>query len=147
MQKSFIVPDVFADERCINAVKSVMNFMDKQIMKYQVNTKKYKRYAELHASLECMLEKPNARSVFSFISELSSLHCNFPAKSPMVIKRVNDYFDMQIGAYCLSRRPFRNEIKGYPYKSTNIVDLLDEIEKVRQERYENGLSRQKYNAR
>ena len=147
MQKSFRVPDGFADEKCINATKLVMGFMDSQIMKYRIDTRKYKRYAEIHSALEHMLEKPNACSVFSIISELSSLHCNFPVKSPMVIKRVNDYFDMQIGAYCLSERRYRNQIKGYPYKSTNIVDLLDEVEKVRQERYENGLSRQIYNGR
>lgn len=31
MQKSFSVPDGFADEKCINATKLVISFMDTQI--------------------------------------------------------------------------------------------------------------------
>ena len=71
----------------------------------------------------------------------------FPVNAPMIRKRVKDYFNMQINAYSLGERPYTNAIAGYSYKSKNIVDLLEEVEAVRKERYECGLSRQQYNDR
>jgi len=51
-----------------------------------------------------------------------------------VKKVVREYYDTQMTAYCHSMRGFSKEIPYYPYKSDNIVDLLEEVDKVNEEK-------------
>ena len=55
---------------------------------------------------------------------------------PKVKRVVREYFDARMTAYCNSLRGYTHEIPGYPYKSDNIVDLLEEVETVRKEKQE-----------
>ena len=147
---NFEVNGTLTDRKFNNTVKSVMDFADKQLLKYHhlIDDKKYKRYHEIHESLEQRLNKEYyAVSKRFLVCGLMDLTYRFPINAPMIRKKVKDYFNMQINAYSFSERPYTNAISGYPYKSTNIVDLLEEVEMVRKERYESGLSRQKYNER
>ena len=147
---NFEVNGTLTDRKFNNTVKSVMDFADKQLLKYDrlIDDKKYKRYHEIHGYLEQHLNKAYyALSKRTLVCDLMDLIYRFPIKAPMIRKKVKDYFDMQINMYSLSERPYTNTISGYPYKSTNIVDLLEEVEQVRQERLNAGLSRQKYTSR
>ena len=64
--------------------------------------------------------------------------------TPNMRKKTLNYLNSQITAYCYSKRPYSNQIPNLPYKSKNIVDLLEEVERVRQARLSAGLSRQNY---
>lgn len=147
---NFEVNGTFTDKKFNNTVKSVMDFVDKQLLKYHhlINDRNYKRYYEIHGYLEQRLNKEYfAVPKRVLVCYLIDLTHRFPIKAPMIRKAVNDYFELQINMYSLGERPYANAITGYPYKSTNIVDLLEEVESVRKERYEAGLSRQKYNGK
>ena len=144
---NFEITGTLADTKFKNTVKSVVRFADNQLIKYHdiVDDKKSVRYHEIHSYIEEHLNKMYSKR--GLVCDLMDLIYRFPIKAPMIRKRVKDYFDMQINAYSLGERPYTNAIAGYPYKSNNIVDLLDEVEAVRKERYECGLSRQQYNDR
>ncbi|MBR3510905.1 MAG: hypothetical protein IKN73_02485 [Alphaproteobacteria bacterium] len=147
---NFEVSGTLTDKKFNNVVRAIMDFADKQLLKYHhlIDDKKYKRYHEIHGYLEQGLNKKYyAVSKRTFVCDLMDLTYQFPIKAPMVRKKVKDYLESQINMYSLNERPYTNAIPGYPYKSTNIVDLLEEVEIVRKERYESGLSRQKYNGR
>ena len=135
------------DKKFNNTVKSVMDIADKQLLKYHhlIDDKKYKRYHEIHGYLEQHLNKEYSKR--GLVCDLMDLTYRFPVNAPTIRKKVKDYFNMQINAYSFSERPYTNAISGYPYKSTNIVDLLEEVEQVKQERLNAGLSRQKYNTK
>ncbi len=144
---NFEINGTLADKKFKNTIKSVMQFADNQLAKYPdlIDKKKSVRYYEIHSYLEEHLNKVYSKR--GLVCDLIDLTYRFPIKAPMVRKKVKDYFESQIKTYSLSERPYSNAIAGYPYKSTNIVDLLEEVEAVRKERYELGLSRQKYNDR
>lgn len=147
---NFEANGALTDRKFNNTVKSVMDFADKQLLKYNhlVDNEKYNKYREIHGRLEQHLNKEYyAISKHLLVWDLMDLTYRFPIKAPMVRKKLKDYFDMQINMYSLSERPYTNTIAGYPYKSTNIVDLLEEVEQVRQARLNAGLSREKYNTK
>ena len=135
------------DEKFNRAISSVMNYAEKQVYKRnpKIAFKKYNEYKEAREHIERYLRHdlifcPTSKWVLVSYT-IDMISC---MPTPNIRKKVLNYLNSQITAYCYSERPYTNQIPYYPYKSKNIVDLLDEVEKVRQTRLTAGLSRQKY---
>ena len=133
------------DKKFNSGIKSVMNYAEKQIMEKNPSVV-FKRSTDYYAARKDILhylQKYNAdyQDVTKFILVLYTIDMISAMPTPNMRKKVLDCLNSQITTYCYSERPYSNQIPNYPYKSKNIVDLLEEVEQVRQERLSAGLSR------
>lgn len=117
------------DSMFINTVLTTVRFANHTIIGFSGPFRKRKEYNE-HISvviedLQC-IKTQNKNTVLNDL-ELA-INC-LPTKA--IKKTVRDFFNAQMTSYFYSKRGFTNEKPGYPYKSDNIVDLLDEVEKVK----------------
>ena len=117
-----------------NVVKSIMDFASAQLGNYHGKFTTEKQYYQNRRDIEYQFEHPGARDKFGVLSSLESMIIYLPP--PKVKKVVREYYDAQMTAYCQSMRGFSKEIPDYPYKSDNIVDLLEEVETVYNEKRE-----------
>jgi hypothetical protein len=117
-----------------NVVMSIMDFASAQLVNYHGKFTTEKQYWSNRRDIEYQFEHPGARDKFGVISSLESMIIYLPP--PKVKKVVREYYDAQMTAYCHSMRGFSKEIPNYPYKSDNIVDLLEEVETVYNEKRE-----------
>ena len=137
------------DERFNIVIMSAMNYAEKQVMNRnpKIVFKRYDEYKGYRERLEYYLQQENTLCGLSTkrILVFYMIDMIICMPTPNIRKKVLNYLNSQITSYCYSERPYTNQIRGYPYKSKNIVDLLEEVERVRQTRLNAGLSRQHYN--
>ncbi len=142
MLHSFCIKDQLVDTKFCNMIDAIIRFADNELCKRKGPFPKYDTYASSKDTLRYRMAHPVAISKMSMLNWLADMISAMP--SEQLRKKVWGYFDTQTTSYCYSERPCTNQIPGYPYKSKNIVDLLEEIEQVRQERMSAGLSREHY---
>ena len=136
------------DKKFNSVILSVMNYAEKQALRInqKIVFKQYNEYKEARENINHYLQND---LIFCSTSKWILVSCTIDMIScmptPNIRKKVLNYLNSQITSYCYSERPYTNQIRGYPYKSKNIVDLLEEVERVRQTRLNAGLSRQHYN--
>lgn len=142
MLKSFCIKDQFIDAKFNNMIDSIIRFANKKLYERKGPFPHFDVYDSCRNILRYRMQHPNAVLKTSLLSCLADMINAMPSEK--LRKKVWDYFDIQTTLYCYSERPYTNQIQGYPYKSENIVDLLEEVEKVRKERLSAGLSRKHY---
>ena len=138
------------DEKFNIIIMSVMNYAEKQALNNRNQKVVFKRYDEYKENRERLghylqQEKDFCGSTTKRILVFYAIDMISSMPTPNMRKKVLNYLNSQITSYCYSERPYTNQIQGYPYKSKNIVDLLEEVERVKQTRLNAGLSRQHYN--
>ena len=136
------------DDKFNAAIRSVMKYAEKQIMdkNSSVVFKTTTQYYTARKYISHYLQQYNAdyHYVTKYILVLYTIDMISAMPTPNMRKKTLNYLNSQIATYCYSKRPYSNQIPNYPYKSKNIVDLLEEVEQVRQARVSAGLSRQNY---
>lgn len=117
-----------------NVVMAILNFAIDKLSDFKGKSKeKYiKDYYDIRNGIEYQFQHPVARDRLTVLLDLESMIVLLPP--PKVKKVVREYYDTQMTAYCHSMRGFSKEIPYYPYKSDNIVDLLEEVDKVNEEK-------------
>ena len=112
-----------------NTVKSIMDFAGEQT--YCKEFAKKEPYYQIRADIEYQFAHPVARDKYNVLCNLETMVDYLP---PKIKKIVRKYFETQMTLYCQGLRGFSKEIPDYPYKSDNIVDLLEEVETVDKEK-------------
>ncbi len=115
-----------------NVVMSIMDFASEQLWNYHGKFTTEKHYYQNRKDIEYQFEHPVARDKFGVLCSLENMIMYLPP--PKVKKVVREYYDAIMTSYCQTLRGFSKEIPNYPYKSDNIVDLLDEVESVHDEK-------------
>ena len=134
------------DKKFNMAILSTMDYAEKQALKTSPNVvfKQYNKYKDARKYIRHYLQQCAYNYVSKWILVSYTIDMISFMPTPNIRKKVLNHLNEQITSYCYSERPYTNAIAGYPYKSTNIVDLLEEVEQVRQERLSEGLSRENY---
>lgn len=142
MLMSFCIKNQFIDTKFNNMIKSIVDFSENKLIGHKGAFKKEEVYCSSRNYLRFYIDNPASVTKYSFLNCLADMINALP--SPKLRKEVWNYFDAQTTLYCYSERRYTNQIPNYPYKSKNIVDLLEEVEQVRQARLSAGLSREYY---